>query len=827
MLRILLVVIFAGLATAAMAEKRFALVFADDDYAFLRPLRNAVNDARAIEATLKRLDFEVTVETNRNLRRMRRALDDFREDAEGADVAMVFYSGHGVELSGENRLLPVDADPSSLARLKETSLPLDEVRETVAAVARIGLIVLDACRNDPFGQEGLGEGRGAVALQPDVAAAARPGLGRMGRAENILFAFSAAPGQSASDGAGANSEFTAALAKFLPTDGLEIRSVLTLVQQEVYDFSRARQLPYIESGLPRLFFASATGGDISERDRLLLAMADITPDLRSEVEAIAAGADMPLAPLYAALISSDGKAMADGERRGKLQDAARAFVQVRSDLRNLGSSDPRVTALRQDAEAQLALGAFDEARAHLSRAAAIDGESREDLKANFIERTLSEATSHYLNGGAARAELRYGLAIEDFGKAVALYAEIDGFDLPDEARYQQVLSLELIGTMQMTVGNLTAAGVAYGAMEKAARKRASLNPDHVDVQRGLVVAQNKVAEVMMATGDLAGAIAIVEQSRAVLTALIDKEPRLEYLRDLGVSFNRTGDARRMSGDGPGAVEDYRAGLKIAEFLVAQVPDDGEFRRDLGISHSKLGLALRLTNDLVASLAAYDTALAISEALASESPGNLELQRDLTVGLNAIGDLRRLKGDNAGARAPYERSVAISRQLIERDPTNTLWRRDLSLGLTKLGDQKGQGGDLNGALEDYSSALALSEYLADLDPANAEWQRDLAVSLNRVGDILLAQGDGAGAAQRYRDGLVIAEAQLAADPRNVQRTVDAAFSRYKLGTAGVNPVENFAAALDMLTRLKEQGRLPGANEAWISMVENALAKSATP
>ena len=151
--------------------------------------------------------------------------------------------------------MPVDADPASLETLKNTSLPLEEVRETVAEVGRIGLIVLDACRSDPFG--GLaGDGRGAVALTAEVAAAVKPGLGRIGRADNILFSFSAAPGQSASDGEGENSEFTAALAKFLPTDGLEIRSVLTLVQQEVYDVSRGKQLPYVESGLPKLFFAA-------------------------------------------------------------------------------------------------------------------------------------------------------------------------------------------------------------------------------------------------------------------------------------------------------------------------------------------------------------------------------------------------------------------------------------------------------------------------------------------------------------------------------------------------------------------------------------------
>ena len=126
-----LLLMLATTATA-VAERRVALVLADDDYRLVRKLSNPVNDGEAMEAALKKLGFEVVLETNRDLRRMRRALDDFREDAKGADVALVYFSGHGVEISGDNRLLPVDADASSLDQLEKTSLPLEEVRDAVA-----------------------------------------------------------------------------------------------------------------------------------------------------------------------------------------------------------------------------------------------------------------------------------------------------------------------------------------------------------------------------------------------------------------------------------------------------------------------------------------------------------------------------------------------------------------------------------------------------------------------------------------------------------------------------------------------------------------------
>lgn len=820
----------------AHAERRVALVIAADEYRSVRPLRNAVNDSRTIESALQKLGFEVTTEANRDLKRMRRALEDFRDDAAGADVALIYFSGHGVEIAGDNRLLPVDADPTSLERLKATSLPLEEVRETVTAVGRIGLVVLDACRNDPFGQSGDGNpgggqaagGRGVVTIAPEVKAGAKPGLGRIGRAENVLFAFSAAPGQTASDGTSGNSDFSAALAKFLPTEGLEIRSVLTLVQQQVYDQSRGKQLPYIESGLPQLFFAAQTSKDaLPERDRLLLAMADVTPDLRSEVETVAANADMPLAPLYAALITSDGKAMAPRQRQQKLQEAADAFVKVRADLRNVASSDPQVTALRQQAEAQLALGSFDAARALLGKAADIDGKSRDDLKNRFIERTLSEATTHYLAGGASQAQLRYDLAIEDYHKAVMLYADVDGFDIPDDARYQQTLSWELIGTLEMTVGNLQEAAKAYDSMVQSAKKRAAAQPDDIDHQRGLVVAQNKVADVKMAMGDIAGAIALYQQALATMKGIVEKEPTLAYLRDYAVCFNRIGDALRVSGDGPAALANYRAGLKAAEFLVEKAPDDDGFRRDLSVSHSKIGMALRLMNDLDNAIAEYEQALQITEALARKSPDNMELQRDIGVSLNAIGDLQRLTGHNDKAFEPYQRGVEIVRKLVARDPANTLWRRDLEIALGKVADARNETGDFAGALADHRSAQAIAEYLAELDPGNAEWQRDLAVGHNRIGDVLMAKGDKSGAVAEYQAGFALANAQLQSDPGNAQRIVDAAFCHYKLAVAGVDPATNFKAALAMLTDLKSQGRLPGANEGWIGMVEKAMAEAGSP
>ena len=128
MLRVLAAMLFMLFAGSALAERRVALVIGEDGYKTIRKLDNAVDDAKSVEDTLEQLGFEVTLETNRDLKRVRRALDDFREDGAGADVALVYFAGHGVEISGDNRLLPIDADASSLDALKASTLPLEEVR---------------------------------------------------------------------------------------------------------------------------------------------------------------------------------------------------------------------------------------------------------------------------------------------------------------------------------------------------------------------------------------------------------------------------------------------------------------------------------------------------------------------------------------------------------------------------------------------------------------------------------------------------------------------------------------------------------------------------
>ncbi len=781
MLRILLAVVFtAFISSAALAERRVALVLGADRYATLRPLANAVNDARAVEDALAALGFEVFFESNRNLVRMRGALSDFRDEAAGADVALIFFAGHGVEIGGENRLLPTDADPSSLERLKDTSLPLEELRETVEAAADVGLIVIDACRNDPFGLASPDAGRGATALAPEVMAEAKPGLGRVGRSENVLFAFSAAPGQTAADGNGRNSPFTAALTKYLPTDGLEIRSVLTLVQQEVYDLSGGTQLPYVESGLPALFFAAAQG-DLPERERLLLAMADVTPALRDEVERVAADHQMPLAPLYGALVGNRLGDLPAEERGAKLAEAARSFVETREKLRTFASSDEAVTRLRAEAEQALSLGAFSEATARLDEAIAVDGQAAEAVGAVFVERTVSKAGSLAARAGVERAGLRHAAAIASLEEAAAQHVAVAALDIPDAARRARVWVLADIGDLHVLTGDTARALDAYRRMQDAAELRMARAPQEPDAERDLSVSHSKIGDVRLAQGDLGGALDAYRASLAIRESLVARDPgNAAWQRILSASHGKIGDVRTSQGDLTGALNAYQAGLAITQSLTARDPGNTDWQRDLSISHSRIGDVRAAQGDLAGAFDAYQVALAISQSLMARDPGNTLWQRDLSINHSRVGDVRGKQGDLAGASDAYQASLAISQSLTARDPGNTEWQRDLSAGHERIGNVRVARGDQTGALDAYQASLAIRQSLAARDPGNTLWQRDLSIGHERIGDLRLARKDQTGALDAYQASLAIRQSLAAGDPDNTLWQRDLSISHERIG-----------------------------------------------
>lgn len=818
--RLLLVMAFVGVGGNALAAKRAALVFSAEKYEFLRRLDNPDNDGRAVADVLEKLGFEVTVETDRNLKKMRRALEDFREEAAGSEVALVFFAGHGVEVGGENRLLPVDADATSLETLKETSLPLEEVRAALNAVAPVALIVLDACRDDPFGG-GEGGGRSARPVSEKVRAAVKPGLGRIGKAENTLIAFSAAPGDTASDGADGHSPFSAALSRYLPTDGLEIRSVLTLVQQEVYDRSGGRQLPYVESGLPALFFAAIKGA-LDERERLLMAMADVTPDLRTEVEAIAAKNAMPLAPLYAALIDADLKSLSREERSRRLAEAAASFVRTRDDLKTLSADDPEVARLRSEAQAALDLGTFDEARAKFDKAAAIDAKSRGTLKENFVRRTLSEAATHALSGGAARARLDYDAAIAAYEKAVAVFDEVEADNPPFEDSRTRLFAMEAIADMRAATGHTDQALPLYKALLAATEKTSQRFPDNFTMRGNIGVVGGKIGDMLAARGDAAGARGAYEAAFALAGDLAKAEPGNPlWQRDQAIGHTRLGDLDKAAGQIDKALGHYGAARDISQALVGAHPDDVEYRRDLSVGHERIANALLLKGDADGALAALRESNAIVMALAAADPANPIYKRDLNVGHVKIGDALQAKGDNEGALAEFEQALAIASSLASADPRATEAQRDVSVADERIAAIERKLGRPDAALKRYEASVKRMSAIAEADPGNLDHRRFVAATRTSIADTLIEKGDFAGGLAIYREDLAGTEALAAANPQRSEFRRDLMVVRIRLATLGDDPVGNLKAALTIAEAMQADGTLAPQEAAFPEMLRQLL------
>lgn len=212
--------------------RRLALVVGNDAYPGMK-LSNAVNDARAMGAALRALGFAVTVVENATLKRFRDEVDAFAGRVESGDVAAFYFAGHGVEVDARNWLIPVDFQATQKADVPYSAYAAQQVRDKLREKgARLRLMILDACRNDPFERSGAG------------------GLGKMPAAVGEYILFAAAPGQTAADSPGAlNGLFTGHMVEALKAPGLKLQDAFKRAQQAVYEASKGRQFPYAEDGV--------------------------------------------------------------------------------------------------------------------------------------------------------------------------------------------------------------------------------------------------------------------------------------------------------------------------------------------------------------------------------------------------------------------------------------------------------------------------------------------------------------------------------------------------------------------------------------------------
>jgi uncharacterized caspase-like protein/peptidoglycan hydrolase-like protein with peptidoglycan-binding domain len=229
-------------ATPGHAQNRVALVIGNSAYRNVVRLPNPQNDAADIAASLQRLGFSVTSVRDAAFDDMRRALVRFGRDAQGADMAIVYFAGHGMEIGGENWLIPVDAELRSDRDAENEAISLKSAMLQVSNAATLGMVILDSCRDNPF----------AVQMQRVTRTrAVDRGLARVEPADNVIVAYGAKDGTVANDGQGRNSPFTAALLNNLERAGVEIRFLLASVRDDVLAATNRMQQPFVYGSLSR------------------------------------------------------------------------------------------------------------------------------------------------------------------------------------------------------------------------------------------------------------------------------------------------------------------------------------------------------------------------------------------------------------------------------------------------------------------------------------------------------------------------------------------------------------------------------------------------
>jgi hypothetical protein len=252
----LFVVLIASVVGGAHArERRVALVIGNAAYVAAPWLPNALNDADDMSAALKVMGFEVIDGRDLNKEEMVRILARFAREIQGAEAAVFYYAGHGLQFLEQNYLLPVDAKVDDELGLWVEAIKLEDVISALGSNNGVRILVLDACRNNPF-TERLAQSRGARGIGRDR------GLARVERSQGMLIAYATQANQVAEDGDGRNSRFTAALVEEIKQPGLEVVTIFRHVQSRVNEATGGRQTPELSLSLLGEFYFKRETTDI-------------------------------------------------------------------------------------------------------------------------------------------------------------------------------------------------------------------------------------------------------------------------------------------------------------------------------------------------------------------------------------------------------------------------------------------------------------------------------------------------------------------------------------------------------------------------------------
>ncbi|GAA0781618.1 caspase [Roseibium denhamense] len=240
-----LAIILTGISPAL--AKRVALVIGNGAYEHTVPLPNPANDAEQMASKLRGLGFDVVAGQDQSYTDMRRTVMEFAKKAYGAEIALLFYAGHGMQVGGQNLLVPIDAKIEDETSLDFETISVDFILRQMSKDVKVQMVFLDACRDNPLartlarrmGPSRSGNvGAGLAEIKVDDAGG-----------EGSVIAFATSPGDVALDGEGSNSPFTSALVRHIDTPNASIQTIMTRVTGDVYEETEKRQRPWVNASL--------------------------------------------------------------------------------------------------------------------------------------------------------------------------------------------------------------------------------------------------------------------------------------------------------------------------------------------------------------------------------------------------------------------------------------------------------------------------------------------------------------------------------------------------------------------------------------------------
>jgi uncharacterized caspase-like protein len=747
----ILICVSGSLGASAQEAKPLrgvALIIGQSNYAHIQPLPNAGQDARAIGKLLTDLGFETRNAPDRNAKALKREIERFIEDAEGADVAFVYYAGHGIEAAGENWLVPVDADLSALddaaTRLVAASPIVDRLKETVPVV----IFLLDACRNSPFPANALLKPDAQSAAAPIVQTGLMPSRGvaliedQPAPIENVgvVMGFAAEPGKAALDGPkDGNSPYAAALLRHLSaSNGAAFGDVMTMVTEEVYLDTGTRQRPWINASMRRLLYFGMTpeAGDkdeaqiTGERRQLLLTIASLPQMGRRQVEAIAKSDQVPLDSLYGMLRAMGAATPKDpAELDSVLRAQAERLKTILAETAALQNADPEMTRLSSLADRAVSEGALETALAFREQAkkrATSVSDALANTEAALQQRRLEIAKVFAKSAATNELAFNFEAAAADYAKA---FEQVERWDRKQAWTYKfaQAYALNDQGTYK---GGADALRRSIASFEEASQLVTQENDpeDWAKTQSNLARAMKTLGERESGADALRKSIGFMETTLAAKPFERASVERADLRNNLAIALWTLGEREAGTKFLDRAVKTFEAALD--DLPEAKVDFRHRIENNLGLVLMSIGQRENGTQKLDEAIAIFDRLIVVFNKEATAY--------NWVIAQYNLGQALRLKGERESGTETLQRSVNAFRAALKPVPRKDMpvtWsamNTNLGMALWRLGERQADNNLLNEAATVFAAALE--------EVKRQERPLDWAALQNNRGLVLLRLGE---------------------------------------------------------------------------------------